>query len=119
LAEGNVTVVNRLNGAKVSVSAEGTVALVTEILRSTQEALLLQARVRLNDRTVEVKTLEDAVEAAQTGFAVIPGALADDAGETQLNSKSVSVRCLRRPDGSLPEPTDNPNDLVAVVARAY
>ena len=49
----------------------------------------------------------------------MPGALADDAGETALNNKSVSIRCLRRPDGSLPEPSDNTSDLVAVVARAY
>jgi hypothetical protein len=29
------------------------------------------------------------------------------------------VRCLQRPDGSLPEPTDGIDDLVAVVARSY
>jgi prolyl-tRNA synthetase len=30
----------------------------------------------------------------------------------------VSVRCLRRPDGSLPE-SDDETDLFAVVARSY
>jgi prolyl-tRNA synthetase len=38
--------------------------------------------------------------------------------EDRLNQEGVSVRCLRRPDGSVPLSTDE-DDLVAVVARAY
>jgi len=39
-------------------------------------------------------------------------------GETRLASDGVSVRCLQRPDGSLPSSEDE-DDLVAFVARAY
>ena len=39
-------------------------------------------------------------------------------GEAALATQGVTVRCLRRPDGSLAEADDEP-DLVAVVARSY
>ncbi|MEY2469176.1 MAG: prolyl-tRNA synthetase [Actinomycetota bacterium] len=119
LAEGNVTVVRRDTGDKTSVPVAGAAKAVEDALAATQTALYDGALARLTDRTVEVKTLDEAVEAAQTGFAVIPGALADEEGENTLNGKSVSIRCLRRPDGSLPETKDLLSDLVAVVARAY
>ena len=38
--------------------------------------------------------------------------------EDRLNQEGVSVRCLRRRDGTVPMATDE-DDLVAVVARAY
>jgi prolyl-tRNA synthetase len=81
--------------------------------------LLESARERLAAGSAEVGSIGEAVEVAQTGFAVMPGRLADEEGENALNDRSVSIRCLRRPDGSLPEPTDSLADLVAVVARAY
>ncbi len=92
---------------------------MTDALGAAQTALLEGARERLASRTVETTTLDEAIEAAQSGFAVIPGALADEEGENTLNGKSVSIRCLQRPDGSLPEAADATKDLVAVVARAY
>jgi prolyl-tRNA synthetase len=39
-------------------------------------------------------------------------------GETRLAERAVSVRCLARPDGSLPGAEDEP-DLLAYCARAY
>jgi len=39
-------------------------------------------------------------------------------GEAELAQAGVTVRCLVRADGSLPDAVDDP-DLVAVVARAY
>ena len=46
------------------------------------------------------------------------GALGPD-GEDRLAHKALSIRCLQRPDGSLAEPGDPEDDLVAVVARSY
>ena len=42
----------------------------------------------------------------------------DDEAEDQLNKEGVTVRCLQRPDGTVPTTRDE-DDLVAVVARAY
>ena len=119
LAEGNVTVVRRDTGDKTSVPKAGAAKAVLAALAAAQTALLDGAQARLAARTTEVDSIEDAIAAAQTGFAVMPGALADEAGEDALNNKSVSIRCLRRADGSLPESSDSPAELVAVVARAY
>ncbi len=119
LAEGNVTVVRRDTGDKTSVSTTGAAAAVAEALKGAQSALFQEAAQRLASRTVNVSSLEDAVEAAKTGFAVFPGALADAAGEDALNAQSVTIRCLRRPDGSLPELDDKLEELVAVAARSY
>jgi prolyl-tRNA synthetase len=67
---------------------------------------------------VEVSTLEEAAEAAATGWARIPWAALGEDGEEQLATQAVSVRCLVRPDGSVPDTGEEP-DLVAYVARAY
>jgi prolyl-tRNA synthetase len=68
--------------------------------------------------TADVTTLDDAREAAATGFARIPWDTVGVEGEAELAQASVSVRCLRRADGSLPE-SDDEAGLVAVVARSY
>jgi prolyl-tRNA synthetase len=39
-------------------------------------------------------------------------------GEARLTEHAVTVRCLTRPDGSLPERGDEP-DLIAWIGRAY
>jgi prolyl-tRNA synthetase len=119
LAEGNVTVVRRDTGDKTSVATGAAADAVADALTAAQGALLDSARARLAANTTEVSSIADAIVAAQTGFASMPGALADAAGEDEINANSLSVRCLRRPDGSLPEPSDNVADLVAIVARAY
>jgi prolyl-tRNA synthetase len=119
LAEGNVTLVRRDTGEKSTVSLAAAAKAVVDLLPVMQASMLEEAQTRLHDNTAQVSTLADAIEAAKTGFATIPGALADTAGEDELNANSVSVRCLRRPDGSLPEPSDSLADLVAVVARSY
>ncbi|HVT77466.1 MAG TPA: proline--tRNA ligase [Acidimicrobiales bacterium] len=119
LAEGNVTVVRRDTGDKTTVAVVGAAAAVRDALAAVQASLFAAAQQRLAARTVEVSSIDEAIAAAQTGFAVLPGALADDAGEDALNAASVSIRCLQRPDGSVPETKDLLSDLVAVVARAY
>jgi prolyl-tRNA synthetase len=68
---------------------------------------------------VAAASLEEAMEAASVGFARVPlGALGPD-GEDRLAQQALSIRCLQRADGSLAEPGDAEDDLVAVVARSY
>jgi prolyl-tRNA synthetase len=61
------------------------------------------------------------VAAARSGFATVPTGVLGPDGEQRLNQQGVSVRCLQRPDGSLPAADDVEPDeeLLAVVARAY
>jgi prolyl-tRNA synthetase len=42
----------------------------------------------------------------------------DGDGEQRLAEDGVTVRCLQRPDGSVPDRADEP-DLLAYCARAY
>ncbi len=119
LAEGNVTLVRRDTGDKTNVAVAGAAGAVADALAAAQVALFEGAQARLADRTTAVDSLEEAVEASQTGFAALPGVLADEVGEDALNAKSLSIRCFRRSDGSLPDATDTLAELVAVVARAY
>jgi prolyl-tRNA synthetase len=120
LAAGTVVVSRRDDTSKVSLPLESAVVQVADLLESSQAALFAEALRRREEGTVQATTLAEAEEAAQTGFAVVPGhVLAADDGEGQLNANGVSVRLLRRPDGSLPGPDDAVQDLEAVVARAY
>ena len=118
LAEGNVTLVRRDAGTKVSVPLGGVAAQVRTALRDAQAGLLEQAAELRASRTVDVSSVGEAVEAAQTGFARIPWAAVGDEGETELAQSGVTVRCLQRADGSLALTREDP-EMVAFVARAY
>ena len=88
------------------------------LLEDIQASMLAGAVRRRDSRTAEVTTLEDAAEAAKIGFAKVPWDLVGGEGEARLAKDGVSVRCLQRPDGTLPGSEDEP-DLVAYVARSY
>ena len=119
LAEGNVTVVTRHTRDKQVVALGALGAAVGDVLERTGPALLAEATAAREARTAEVATLEEAVEAGATGFARVRlGALGPD-GEDRLAEHALTVRCLQRPDGSLAEPGDAEEDLVAVVGRSY
>jgi prolyl-tRNA synthetase len=118
LAEGHVTVVRRDTGVKQQVSVSEVASLVPVLLAEIQSDLLTAATRRRDERTVEAATIEDAAEAGKVGFAKVPWDLVRGAGEARLAQDAVSVRCLQRPDGSLPASEDEP-DVIAYVARAY
>jgi prolyl-tRNA synthetase len=119
LAAGNAVLVRRDDNTKSAVALEGLAARVAAVLDDVQRALHEQALEVREKRTVAVGSLDDAVDAAQTGFARLPWALVGEGeGEARLAEKSVTVRCLQRADGSVPAARDEP-DLVAVVGRAY
>jgi prolyl-tRNA synthetase len=120
LAAGTVVLCRRDAGTKAPVPIGEAVAEVGKALDASQETLLAEARQYRESHTVAVSSLDEALEAAEAGFAVVPGRLlADGDGEGRLNAAGVSVRVLQRPDGSLPEAGDELDHLVAVVGRAY
>jgi prolyl-tRNA synthetase len=120
LAAGTVVLSRRDDTSKASRPLDSVVASVTELLESSQAALFAEALRRREENTVKASTMEEAEEAAQSGFVVIPGSvLASDDGEGRLNAGGITVRLLQRPDGSLPDPDDDLTELDAVVGRAY
>jgi len=121
LAGGVATLVRRISGGeerKSQVGLDGVVAAVTGELDRQQGALLAEATELRESRTADATTLDAAREAAAAGFVRIPWDTVGDDGEAELAQAGVSVRCLQRDDGSLPESDDEPG-LVAVVARSY
>jgi prolyl-tRNA synthetase len=119
LAEGNVTVVVRHLREKRTVPLSGVGAEVDAALAAADRDLLAEATAFRDDRTVEVATLEEAIEAGSVGFARVPVRALGPDGEDRLAQHALSVRCLQRPDGSLGRPGEPEDDLVAVVGRSY
>ena len=118
LAEGIVTVARRDDGTKVSLAVDEVAAALPGILDAVQQSIFDRALARREERTVEVADVAQALEAAQTGFARAPWSVIGEAGEAELNRSAVSVRCLLRSDGTVPESQDEP-DLVAIIGRSY
>jgi len=118
LAEGNVGLLRRDSGEKTSVPVDGAVTAVAAAIDAAQRDLLDTARAWRDERTTEVATLEDAAEAAKDGFAKLPLSALGPDGEARLNESAITVRCVQRADGTVPDGEDEP-DLVAFVARSY
>ncbi len=118
LATGNVVLVRRTDGSKTPTPVGEAVSAVLAALEADQKALYDEALAMRLDRTVDVSTVEDAIAASATGWARIPWSAVGAAGETRANADGVTVRCLTRADGSVPDSEDEP-DLVAYLARAY
>ncbi|MGZ4694735.1 MAG: proline--tRNA ligase [Acidimicrobiales bacterium] len=118
LADEVVTLVDRIAGTKSPVPLAGVADATVAGLDAAQQALFDQASARLQASTVDVATLEEAREASLTGFARGPWSQVGTEGEAQLATSAVTVRCLVRPDGDLPESDDGP-DLIAVTGRSY
>jgi len=118
LAEGNVVLVRRIPGTKAPVPVGAVVAATLAALEEDQKALYDQALAARLAGTVDVATVAEAVAAAGTGWARLPWSAVGEPGEAVANAEGVTVRCLTRADGSVPESLDEP-DLVAYLARSY
>ncbi len=118
LAAGNVVLVRRVNGSKTPVPLDNVVALVHQALEEDQKALYEQALQFRQSHTAEVATVDEAAEAAATGWARIPWSAVGVEGEAALNARGVTVRCLVREDGTVPDSEDEPG-LIAYAARSY
>lgn len=118
LADDVVTLVRRITGTKSPTPLAGIVGAVADALESQQRELSDTALRRRVERTTDVDTIEEAAEAAASGWARLAWSAVGEEGESRLAEHSVTVRCLVRPDGSLPASEDEP-DTIAIVARAY
>jgi prolyl-tRNA synthetase len=118
LAEGSVTVVRRDTGEKTAAKLAEVAGAVPVLLTRIQDDLLTRVTADRDARIAEVETVEDAIDASAAGWARIPWATVRGKGEERLAEDAVSVRCLQRPDGSVPDSDDEP-DTVAYVGRSY
>jgi prolyl-tRNA synthetase len=118
VGEGVVTLARRDQRSKETVPGAGLAERVGALLEEIQEGLLAEATAFRDERTAEVGSVEEAIEAARTGFAVLPWSAVGDDGEDRLAGEGITVRCLQRPDGTVPDEYDE-GDLRAIVARAY
>ena len=95
--------------------------VVDEVQRLTgriQGDMYNAAAARRDAGIAECTTLDQVRDAVQQGFARAPWEAIGTSGEQELATNGITVRCLQRPDGSLPETDDDPGAL-AYVARAY
>jgi prolyl-tRNA synthetase len=91
---------------------------VVTALAEDQQALYDEALARREANTHDVATLADALAVTAEGWARLPWSAVGVEGEANANAEGVTVRCLVRADGSVPDSEDEP-DLVAYLARAY
>ncbi|BCB87598.1 proline--tRNA ligase [Phytohabitans suffuscus] len=118
LAAGNAVLVRRTDGSKTPVAVPDVVKAVLAALEADQQALYDAALEMRLSRTVEVGSLAEAIEASATGWARVPWSEVGPAGEKEANGQGVTVRCLVRVDGTVPDSEDEP-ELQAILARAY
>jgi prolyl-tRNA synthetase len=118
IAESRVVLVRRVTGERIAVPIDSVVNLVTAALEADQTALFAEALARQRQRTADVTSVAEAVEASSTGWARLPWSEVGSDGEAELNTHGITVRCLVRADGGVPDSEDEPG-LVALVGRAY
>ncbi len=114
LAEGLVTVKRRVGRVVEQVPLANVVKAVSVALELAEQDLVTEATLRREQLTVDAASPDEALEAARVGVARVPWDVVRD----KPLGGGVTVRCLQRPDGSIPLASDEP-DLVAFLARAY
>jgi len=118
LAAGNAVVARRFDGSKTPVPVADVVGRVLSVLEEDQQKLHDEALAFRESHTVEVSNLADAIAATATGWARVPWSAVGVEGEAQANGQGVTVRCLVKADGSVPDSQDEP-ELVAILGRSY
>jgi prolyl-tRNA synthetase len=118
LADGKATLARRDTGEKVTVALGDVAATARRLLDDMQTGMQAASLERLAARTSDAHSVAEVAEAAQTGFARVAWDVLKGAGEESLRQQAITVRCLQRADGSMPDHEDEA-DLVAFVARSY
>lgn len=118
LAENKVMIARRIAGGKQPVELGAVTAYVTDALARDHQLLFDELLQRREANTHDVTTVDEAAEAAATGFGRIAWSTLGVEGEQKLAESAITVRCLVRPDGEIPE-SDDEQGALAIVARAY
>lgn len=118
LEQQQATLAFRAGGDKQTVNLSEVPEQVEAMLGRIQQHILSDATAWRDSRIADADTPAEVREASSTGFARIPWARLGPEGEAALAEDAITVRCLQRPDGSLPHSSDEP-DLMAVCGRSY
>jgi prolyl-tRNA synthetase len=118
LQAGIATVAHRVMGGKSPVALAELTEAIPQRLVDGQTKLLADATSFRDAHTTDVDSVPDAIEATRDGWARLAWERVGREGEAELGRSAVTVRCLQRPDGSVPDSDDQP-ELVAFVARSY
>jgi prolyl-tRNA synthetase len=118
LAQDLATLVRRDSAEKVATPVESLGERARDLLAAIQRDLFDAALHFRDGRTRDVASVDDALEAAQEGFARLDWDLVGADGEARLKADAITVRCLQRRDGSMPE-GDAESDLVCIVSKSY
>jgi prolyl-tRNA synthetase len=118
LAENRATVVRRVSGEKAPTPLDDVTAVVLAALDADQKALYDEALAYRESHTLDVSSVDEAIEAAASGWARLPWAKVGLDGEAKANASAVTVRCLVRADGGVPDADDEPG-MIAILGRAY
>jgi prolyl-tRNA synthetase len=118
LAENAALLYRRDTRDKAKVGIDKVVDEVQRLTGQIQDDMFEAAAARRDASMSDCATLDEAREAAQTGVARLPWELVGTAGEQDLATSGLTVRCLQLGDGSLPD-TDDDAGALAYVARAY
>ncbi|OBK76097.1 proline--tRNA ligase [Mycobacterium sp. 1164985.4] len=112
------TLYRRDTREKTAVSVDRVAERVSELVGSIQADMLAAATERRDAAITDCATIDEVREAAQTGVARLRWDKVGVSGEEELAAAGLTVRCLQRSDGTLPD-TDDDADALAYVARAY
>jgi prolyl-tRNA synthetase len=118
IAENSALVYRRDTREKTKVTLSEVVETVRRLTERIQVELLDAATARRDAFITDCPTLDEARDVGQQGVARVPWAAVGPSGEDELALSGLTVRCLQRSDGSLPDSDDDP-DAVAFVSRAY
>lgn len=118
LADDQAMIARRDRPGKEPEPLSQLVVSVPALLEEIQQLMLDEATAMRDSATAEVTTPEEALEAAQHGFARIPWSALGEEGEARLAESAVTVRCVQDPDQGVPEDTDS-EGVTALVARSY
>ena len=118
LAENAALLYRRDTREKNKVGVDHVVDEVQRLTGRIQMDMLEGATARRDALIADCTTIEQARDVAQTGVARLPWELVGTSGERDLAASGLTVRCLQRSDGSLPE-TGHDAGVLAYVARAY
>jgi len=125
LAGGNVTLVHRVDGAQETVPLAGLAAQLPSLLAASQRAIFDRARKRLDERSVDVSTLDELIAAfaERPVFATAPMCNTNEC-ETAVKGAvhGLTVRVLRADRSANGAPCiacGEPTEFSALLARSY
>jgi prolyl-tRNA synthetase len=125
LADGNVTLVRRIDGDQAAVPLEGLGARLEGLLAEAQTAIRARAQRMLDERSVDVASLDELVSAfaerpvfASGPFCNTPAC--ENAIKGAVHAATVrNLRADRTADGAPCIACGEPTEHVALIARAY